>query len=421
MKLSRILDYLINLLPNQAFVHSTQDLSTTNALIPVIAYLSRNNGTFPDQESIRHAVNWLYSALLWGRYTAQTDQRLEADLSIVAKEIQPWDLMRNQIIDQRGRIAVKASDFEGRTAQHPLYRLAFVLSKAHGAVDWFNGIPLGKTHGTAYAIHSHHVFPQALLYRSGWDSDNYLHRQSINEIANRAFLTAASNWSLSDTEPVNYLPRIEEKYPGALASQFIPMDESLWRVDNYRDFLDARRELLALKLNEFRDALISEPVDVRHRSIMELITLGESMVLEFKSTLQWDMVQNKQNKYLRHSILKTIVAFMNSEGGTLVIGVEDDGNVLGLENDLKLMGRSVDRFSQTLTNLIMDSIGLGFAPYFRMRFEKIGNHIVCIVDVKQVRDGVFLKISKGTEFFIRVGNTTRSLDPEQTHEYLNRD
>ena len=419
-RVNRTIDYLINLLPRQAFIHSTSELSTTNALIPIIAYLTRNEGAFPNQKSILHAVNWFYSALLWARYTAQTDQRLEADLSIIAKEVEPWDLLRNQIVDQRGRIDVKASDFEGRTAQHPLYRLTLVLSKAHSAVDWFNGVPLGVTHGAAYAMHSHHIFPQGLLYRSGWDSDNYMHRQAVNEIANRAFLTAASNLSLSDTQPSDYLPEVEDKYPGALASQFIPMDPSLWNVARYRDFLEARRELLALKMNEFRDALITEPEDIGHRSIQELIALGESMVLEFKSTLQWDVLRNRRNKELRHSVLKTIAAFMNSEGGTLIIGIEDNGDIFGLDKDLNLLGGSLDRFGQTLSNLIVDRIGAATMPYVDMRFDEVEGQSVCVVSVEPFRDGVFLKGVRGKEFFVRAGNTSRSLDPEQTHEYLNR-
>ena len=417
-KLTKIIDYLITLLPNQAYIHSTHDLSTTNALIPVIAYLSRNPAAFPTQKSISHAVNWLYSALIWARYTSQTDNRLEADLSIIAKEVQPWDQLLHQIVDQRGRTSVKASDFEGRTGQHPLYRLTFVLSKAHGALDWFNGVPLGQTHGSTYAIHSHHIFSQALLYRSEWDSDNHVHRQAVNEIANRAFLTATSNQSLSDIEPAIYLPRVEENYPGALAKQFIPMDETLWRVSRYREFLDARRQLLARKMNEFRNALVEEPEEVRQRSVEELIKIGESMVLEFKSTFQWDFIQNRQNKHLRFSVIKTIAAFMNSEGGTLVIGVEDDGTPCGLDNDLGLLRGSLDRFEQTLTSHIADSIGLGFAGFFKLRFEQVAGSTVCVIDVNQTRDGVFAKTSKGKEFFVRVGNTTRSLNPEETVEYL---
>lgn len=418
-KLDRVIDYLMNILPQQAFIHSTEDLSTTNALIPWVAFLSRNGGRFSNQRSIHHAMNWLYSALIWARYTAQTDQRLEADLSIIAKELEPWDQLRAQIVDQRGRVEVKASDFEGRTAQHPLYRMTYILLKVHGAVDWFNGIRLGQTHGDAYALHSHHIFPQALLYRqSEWDADNYLHRQVVNEIANRAYLTVASNIALSDTQPADYLPSIEEQYPGALTAQFIPMDPALWRVERYADFLSARRELIANKLNEFMSALISEPEEVHHRPIADLVQLGESSVLEFKSTLQWDVMQNKQNKELCKQCTKTIAAFMNTEGGTLVIGVEDDGKIFGLEQDLKLVGGSRDRFEQQLSSLIADQIGLQLNHYWRTRFEVSEGKQVCVVEVDPVHDGVFLRAGHRSEFFIRVGNTTRSLDPEQTKDYL---
>ena len=86
------------------------------------------------------------------------------------------------------------------------------------------------------------------------------------------------------------------------------MDPSLWAVERYRDFVGVRRELIARKLNEFMNSLIFEPQPPRHRPIGELIKLGESYVLEFKSTLQWDVIQGKQNNDLRNSTLKTIAA-----------------------------------------------------------------------------------------------------------------
>jgi hypothetical protein len=354
--LNKALDYLMTVLPKAAHIHGTDDLNTTNALVPLLAYLARSNGVFPSQKSTQHAVNWLYAALMWARYTAQTDQRLEADLSIVAKEVEPWAALRANIVEQRGRIDVKSDDFEGRTAQHPLYRMVYILAKAHGAMDWFNGVPLGKTVGASYAVHSHHIFPQSLLYRSGFDPENHVHRQMVNEIANRAFLTASSNIPLSNTEPSDYLPTIETNYPGALAKQFIPMDPALWKIDRYEDFLKARRELLARRLNEHLQALIADPEEVKHRPIAELVKLGESAVLEFKSTFQWDVVQKQPNKALRKSSLKTLAGFMNTDGGTLLIGVEDDGSIFGLEKDLSLVGSSQDKFEQTVVNTISDEI-----------------------------------------------------------------
>ena len=245
-----------------------------------------------------------------------------------------------------------------------------------------------------------------------------MHRQMVNEIANRAYLTAASNIPLSDTEPSVYLPTVEAKYPGALAKQFIPMVPELWKVDRYADFLAARCQMLARKLNEYLDALIAEPEEVRHRPIAELVRLGESSVLEFKSTLQWDVVHNEPNKALRKSCLKTIAAFMNTEGGSLLIGVEDDGNILGLDRDLGLVDGSKDKFEQTLVNLIGSEIGPAYSHYYGLRFEQSHGKLVCVVEVESVADGVFMNGDEGKEFFLRAGNTTRSLDPADTFAYL---
>ncbi|HXH24978.1 MAG TPA: DUF262 domain-containing protein [Vicinamibacterales bacterium] len=417
-RLSKVLDYLTTILPSRAFIHSTDDLNTTNALVPLVAYLEGQGGKFPNDTSIKHAVHWLYAALMWARYTGQTDQRLETDVTLVARETEPWSLLCDQIIDQRGRIEVEAGDFAGRGTPHPLYRAAFILSKAHGAVDWFNGLPLAQTHGNAYGVHSHHIFPQALLYKNGFNVEDYTHRQLVNEIANRAFLTAESNLELSDTEPAAYLPEVEAKYPGALGRQFIPMDPGLWKVTRYRDFLEARRSLIAKKLNEFMRSLVREPDMPHHRPVTELIALGESLTLEFKSSVQWDMVQNRQNTALRVGVLKTIAAFLNTDGGTLVIGVEDRGSICGIEPDLRLLGGSRDKFGQLVSSLVFEHLGAGVTPCVRQRFEEVDGRTVCVVDVDRSSEPVFVKGERGREFYVRVGNTTRALDTEETLRYL---
>jgi hypothetical protein len=415
--LSKYLDYLLSILPSKFFIQSTDDLNTTNALMPLIAYFALNDGKFASDKALRNAQNWLYAALMWARYTAQTDQRLEADVQLVVREAEPWDMLRANIVEQRGRIEVKGSDLEARNAQHPLYRMTYLLAKAHGAVDWSNGVPLGSAHGGAYSVQSHHIFPQAVLYKSGWDAENLTHRQAVNEIANRAFLTATTNLEIFTDPPSVYFPKVEAAYPGSLSEQFVPLDRKLWEVDRYRDFLSARRELIARKINEFLAGLISESEPPRHRPIGELIKLGESYVLEFKSTLQWDVVQGKQNTELRQSTLKTIAAFFNSQGGTLVIGVEDDGQVFGLDRDLSVLGGSRDKFEQLITRLIADAIGVGIAPLYRVRFEDMEGKQVCVIDTDRAPEPVFLKTDKGKQFFVRVGNTTRALDHEETLKY----
>lgn len=419
-QLTKILNYLVSVLPGNAFVHSTEDLNTTNVLIPLVVFLSIHDNHFPDESVMLHAVQWLYAAHTWARYTSQTDQRLEHDVSLIVREPQPWNALREQIIDQRGRIEVTANDFEGRGIVHPLFKMTYILAKAHGAVDWFNGAPLGTTHGSQYRIHNHHIFPSALLYKNGFDRDNHLHRKIVNEIANRAVLTADTNWDLSDTPPEEYLPVVHERYPRALSAQFIPMDPALWQVNRFEDFLQVRRTLIAQKLNEFMASLITKPEPTIDRSVKELIGLGESKTLEFKSTLQWDVIRNQMNKDLRYSVLKTIAAFLNSEGGTLVIGVEDTGDIFGLENDLVLVkGGSLDGFEQLLTTLVYDRIGGQFAPYVKVRFEEINGSVVCVVAVDKASEPAFTDTPKGRDFYVRMGNTTRTLDPQEMLSYVN--
>jgi len=420
-RLSKRLDYLVTTLPSQAFIHSTDDLATQNVLVPLLLYLDLHEGAFANDRAMRHAWHWLYAAQMWQRYTSQTDQRLEHDLSIVVREDWPWQTLCNQIIDQRGRIEVKPADLEGRWISHPMFKMAVVTAKAHGAIDWFNGAPLGTVFGKSYQLHAHHIFPQALLYQNGYDSDNHLHRKVINEIANRAFLTAETNLKLSDTPPSEYLPDVQAKYPEALTRQFVPVEPSLWTVDRFSDFLAARREIIARKINEFMACLVSEPEDVSEKTAAELCELEESATLEFKSSLQWDVIQQQKNKELRFSVLKTIVAFLNSDGGTLLLGVDDSGTPVGLEPDLKLLSaHSVDAFQQTLTNLVLEHVGAEFAPLVKIRFEQVGGEHVCIIEVSPASGPAFLvrKHGQPREFFVRFGNTSRSLDTQDALSYI---
>lgn len=417
-QLNKILDYLISLLPDHAFIHSTQDVNTNNIFIPIIVYLALKGGKFQSSAEINNAIRWLYLANIWSRYTSQTDQKLEFDISIVVRNSQPWEELIDAIKDQRGRIQVDSKDLEGRSASHPLYRMTYILAKANGAKDWANGIPLGGSGGRYFGWQSHHIFPSSLLYENGYDSENHIHKKIVNEIANRAFLTADTNINISNKQPSDYLPAIEEHFPGALTKQFIPMNEELWKLENYEDFLAVRRANIAKCINEYLDGMVIEQEEVKQKSIQELITLGESISLEFKSSLQWDVRQNQLNKNLRHSVLKTIAAFLNSEGGILIVGVEDNGHVFGLETDYATTSHSKDKFLNLLNTLIGDYIGLDMSPYIAIRIENVADHDVCIIEVEKSHKPVFMTSDGKKELYIRQGTTSRWLDPEETYKYI---
>jgi hypothetical protein len=420
-RLTKILDYLVTLLPGHAHVHSTEDLNTTNVLVPPVAYLAHHGTRFSDDHEMRRFVHWMYGASVWARYTSQTDQRLDHDISLIHQLDTPWPALVDAIIEQRGRIEVKPSDLEGRIIQHPLYRMAFVMAKSRGAIDWFNGSPLDAPHGTSYAIHSHHIFPTSILYsdEGGYDPENHLHKKLVNEIANRAFLTGQTNLALSNTPPAVYLPQIEASYPGALAKQFVPTDPALWELDRFADFLEARRRLLATAINERMTELLKEIERPLGQSVEELIGAGESPILEYKSSLLWDFRANQANKEMQKIIAKTIVGFLNFEGGTLLIGVADDGSIVGLTRDLGALGRGdLDGFEQKLRQIIADYIGAEYGQYVKTSYENVDGDTIAIIYIDPSPRPVYLRDRDAIEFYVRTGNTTRPLDVEASHDYI---
>lgn len=152
-------------------------------------------------------------------------------------------------------------------------------------------------------------------------------------------------------------------------------------------------------------------------TIEALIAQGESETLEFKSSLQWNVRQGQQNNDLRLAVLKSIAAFLNSQGGTLLIGVQDDGQIVGLSPDLRLVGDSRDRFAQLMDNLIAEYIGAQHTPLIRRRFVEVGDKLVYAVEVRPAPEPVYFRDGA---FYVRMQTTTRQLNPEETVGYVQK-
>jgi hypothetical protein len=117
--------------------------------------------------------------------------------------------------------------------------------------DWGTGIPLkSNLLGKMSRLVVHHIFPKAQLYKRNFK------RPEVNALANFCFLTKDTNLDISDRLPEEYFPAVEEAHPGALASQWIPTDLALWKVENFRAFLEARKVLLAAELNRRMEDLL---------------------------------------------------------------------------------------------------------------------------------------------------------------------
>src|SRR5204863_6174340 len=134
--------------------------------------------------------------------------------------------------------------------------------------------------------------------------------------------------------PNVYLPDIiERRGVEALTRQGIPTSPELWAPENFTAFLEYRRAELAKMVNEFLDQITSSggaTID-----LASLLEADEGERLEFKETARVNVHTGAVDKNIEHSVVKTVAAFMNSHGGTLVIGVNDASKTLtGLDRDL---------------------------------------------------------------------------------------
>jgi hypothetical protein len=156
------------------------------------------------------------------------------------------------------------------------------------------------------------------------------------------------------------------------------------------------------------------------QQVRSLIAAGETANLEFKSSARWDLKQNTASKLIEQIVVKTSAGFLNADsGGTLLLGVDDDGNVLGLENDYKTMGKKPNRdgYENWVTTLLLGEFGKDASPLIRMTFHDIDGKDVCQVAFKPSPRPIFVKDGNAEHLYIRTGNSTRLLTSREAIEY----
>lgn len=418
-KVRQSFEHLVNVLRHDAFIDSIGDLPTKNVLIPLTVYLAQHGSAFTDETIKRKFIRWMFLAGLWGRYSGSAETMMQKDVSLLDAEDPTGDLVE-RIIDQRGRIRIEARDLADRSASSPYYRFSYVLARANGAKDWFTGLTLYKQAvGSSNGLESHHIFPKAVLKKAGLSLDE--HRGLINQVANRAFLTQKANRAISASSPDEYLPKVQAEHPGALQAQSVPMNQELWHVERFQEFLDARCRLLATAMNEFLDGLVPEDVAKKDLGLQipEMIKRGESAELEFKSSLRWDFQQQAKNKVLEKVIAKTVAGFANAKGGVLLIGVDDEGTVLGLDADYATLSKgNRDGFELQVTQVLSAALGESVLAFVTITFHEIDGHDVCQIAVEPCDHPVYLADGGESALFVRMGNLTKPLPIDEAVKYV---
>ena len=139
------------------------------------------------------------------------------------------------------------------------------------------------------------------------------------------------------------------------------------------------------------------------------------MHTEFKSTIRVNLHTGQPDPKIEHGVLKTIAAFLNSKGGTLFVGVNDEGEVVGLNKD---NFSDEDKMALHLDNLIKTQLGGAVFACIKTKFSELGEKRFLAIECAPSNKAVFLKNSIGEEFFIRAGASSPALPGSQAHEYI---
>lgn len=417
------LDYVMNLMRSKAYIDHTSEINSIYALIPIISFCFNQKEAIPEPQLWR-IIKWFYFSQIKARYVSQLPQKLDFDLRIIKEKEHPFEELLGVMAEEH-RLTIVPEDFIGRTVSHPLFGLMKWYFKSKKATCFTTGLGLHKNIGGKYQLENDHIFPSAALQKHGYSRDNRIKYQMAQELTNRALLTQVANRKKSDNSAEEYLLNIKEKAPESLKKQCIPMEESLWKIEHFESFLNERRKLLACEFNAFLNNLASENDDnYGALTTEELILHGESAELEFKQSLRWGATDKVGINKAQFIILKTIAGFTNADGGTLLIGVTDSGELSGLESDYESLKGDKDEFELHLGSLIDASFSKVFrANNIKIKFPNIHDIEICQIDIKPNKSAIVLNSKdknglKIEKFYLRSGNQTTELGMAEASKYI---
>jgi len=243
----RAMRHAINMLRANAGIDSPTLLSSPLALIALGYWADKRDykTTGEDASLMRRYVLLANAKGRWSRGSSETI--IDQDLAILRDGGGPQQLIE-RLTTQVGRLDVQPSDLEGRNSRSALFKTMFLAFAADGAKDWWSQLTISVKHsGAQDKLQFHHIFPKAFLR----NHDPEIRAVLVDDIANLAFISGKTNRSISDGDPSKYLSTLSEWQPKELKNQQVPLDVDLYSFDNYEDFLQERRVLIAGRLNEF--------------------------------------------------------------------------------------------------------------------------------------------------------------------------
>jgi hypothetical protein len=406
-------------------------ITSENALLyAYVLYLVGKRDFKVPGETLREVIaRWFFMAALTGRYSSSPESQIESDLARLrgVSTAEEFTSTLDQVVEDAltpdfwqitlpNALATSAARSPTLYAYYAALNLldARVLLSAMRVNELFD--PALKPKRSA--VERHHLFPRAYLKKLGIEA-----LKDVNQIANFALVEWPKNSAISGEDPAVYWPA----YSASLTTteldrmRFWHALPDGWHEMAYDAFLTARRPLLAEvvkagyeRLKDGADGDEIVPVD-------QLVGGGETQTVEFKSAARFNQHTGERDPKIELSIVKTIAGFANAKGGTLVIGVNDDGDPVGLDHDLALMKKpDFDRYQLWLTDFLENTVGKPAAASIDVSFPALNGHHVCRVDVRPAVSPVFVNPpggQTGADFYARTGNSTRQFTAAELLDY----
>lgn len=400
--------------------------SQTTLLFSYTLYLIGLTEFGVNRNELRTSIaQWFFMSSLTGRYTSSPESAMDFDLARL-REVGSAD----SFLDTLRRVCnhtltpdfwqiTLPTDLATSSPRSPslfAYHASLVLLNARALYSNAKVADLLDPAASAYrsAVERHHLFPRKYLA-----SIEINDLREVNQIANFALVEWSDNAGIASRQPSDYAPELSAKFTRSELEQMsywhaLP---SAWEQMPYADFLVERRTLMAKVISDAYQLLIVRGVVEQETplSLEEVIGNGESTETEFKSTLRINMHTNERDPRIELSSIKTLAGFLNTKGGTLIIGVTDDGTPCGVGAD---GFENEDKMSLHLINIIKTRIGPTALGFIHPRFEPYESHRVLVIECAKSRLPVYVKDGDVERFYIRTGPSTTELTASQTQSYI---
>jgi len=385
-----------------------------DALLVPFSYFFYHHKENPKGEQIKYLEEFFWRISLSYRYSSSTESKLAQDIKridqILNGERPNYDDIKVFLNSPKDLIDT------GFSAGSSYCKAVLCLLAFYEPKDFQNNGKVILDNSWLKMANSrnyHHFFPKSYLKKRGIGNENSIVNITLvgADLNKRKIRAKAPSIYIQDFMDEN------DGLPKSIKSHLIEnIDDFGIHSDDYSVFLEKRSTAIYKALKNRIDLKHNEKIE--DVELKKLILIGENEKLEMKSTLRFDLRQNIVNKNLEFVIAKTVSAFLNSDGGTLIIGVDDDGNALGLDKDIETLSKKdIDGFELHLRNIIKKYLGSNFEKYLKVTFPTIDEKTICKVKILKSGKPVFAAFEGKDGFYVRNGNSSIPKNREEQSEY----